>query len=126
MSEADMHNVAAYYAGLPPVAGAAGPASRSYFRTSAGKAKSGACAKCHGDDGNSTTAGVPSFAGQQPQYLVIAVQEYLHEERKAAPMHAMLRVLTRPTRKTSPFTMPRRLPPRVRHHPSATRLRASR
>jgi cytochrome c553 len=33
---------------------------------------------------------VPSLAGQQPHYLVAAIQEYLNKERKAAPMHSLL------------------------------------
>ncbi len=60
-----------------------------------GKKLAGACAKCHGEDGNSKVAGTPSLAGQQPQYLVIAIQEYLKKERKAAPMHALLPGMTR-------------------------------
>jgi cytochrome c553 len=55
-----------------------------------GKALAAACAKCHGADGNSTTPGIPSLAGQHAQYLVLATQEYLNRERKAAPMHAVL------------------------------------
>jgi cytochrome c553 len=94
MSEADARNLAAFYSGLPPVKVAAGEAKTPspYDR---GKQLAGACAKCHGEDGNSTTPGVPSLAGQQPYYLVVAIQEYLSQERKAAPMHALLPGLTR-------------------------------
>jgi len=90
MSAADVHNVAAYFASLPPVT--PGPAKVAlppppYER---GKALAQPCAKCHSEDGNSKTPGIPSLAGQQPNYFVIAVQEYLHAERKRSPMHAML------------------------------------
>jgi cytochrome c553 len=90
MSEADVRNVAAYYAGLAPVAGAPGKDPLPASPYESGKALAAACAKCHNEDGNSTTPGVPSLAGQQPRYLVVAIQEYLHKERKAAPMHALL------------------------------------
>jgi cytochrome c553 len=90
MSEADVRNVAAYYAGLPPVAGAPGKDPLPASPYESGKTLAAACAKCHNEDGNSTTPGIPSLAGQQPRYLVVAIQEYLHKERKAAPMHALL------------------------------------
>jgi cytochrome c553 len=89
MSEADARNLAAYYSSLPPVAAAAAPV-KPVSPYEQGKALAAACAKCHGEDGNSRTAGIPSLAGQQPHYLVVAVQEYLNKERKAAPMHALL------------------------------------
>ena len=90
MTEADARNLAAYYAALPPVPAGASPAAQRLSPYEQGKALAAACAKCHGDDGNSKTPGIPGLAGQQPHYLVIAVQEYLNKERKAAPMHALL------------------------------------
>jgi cytochrome c553 len=95
MSDADALNLAAYYASLPPVDSAAAKGATQVSPYDRGKALASACAKCHGDDGNSKTAGTPSLAGQQPQYLVIAIQEYLKKERKAAPMHALLPGLSR-------------------------------
>jgi len=94
MSEADARNLATYYASLPPVqaAGATQGAQASPYEQ--GKKLAVACAKCHGADGNSTIAGIPSLAGQQPHYLVVAIQEYLKKERKAAPMHGLLPTLT--------------------------------
>jgi cytochrome c553 len=94
MSDADARNLAAYYASLPPVqaAGATQGAQASPYEQ--GKKLAVACAKCHGADGNSTIAGIPSLAGQQPHYLVVAIQEYLKKERKAAPMHGLLPTLT--------------------------------
>jgi cytochrome c553 len=95
MTDADARNLSAYFAGLPPVqaSGSKDPASLSPYEH--GKSLAGACAKCHGDDGNSRIAGTPSLAGQQPHYLVVAMQEYLNRERKAAPMHGLLPRLTR-------------------------------
>ena len=93
LSEADTLNLAAYYASLPPVQAA--PEKERVSPYEHGKTLASACAKCHGADGNSKIAGTPSLAGQQPQYLVIAIQEYLKKERKAAPMHALLPGMSR-------------------------------
>jgi len=95
MSEADLRNLAAYYSSLPPAAAQANGKGDIVFPYEAGKAKAALCAKCHGEDGNSKTPGVPSFAGQQPLYFVTAIQEYLRSERKGSPMHAALGVLTK-------------------------------
>jgi cytochrome c553 len=89
MSDADARNLAAYYASLPPVASSAKPGEvvSPYER---GKLLAEPCMKCHGADGNSPTAGIPSLAAQHPEYLVTAVQEYMNRERKMAPMHGLL------------------------------------
>jgi cytochrome c553 len=94
MSEADALNLAAYYAGLPAVQAVAAEA-QLVSPYEQGKALAAGCAKCHGEDGNGKVPGTPSLAGQQPQYLVIAIQEYLKKERKAAPMHALLPALSK-------------------------------
>jgi cytochrome c553 len=91
--EGDLENVAAYYASLAPIAPPEQPKVMPPYEQ--GKAVAAACASCHGEDGNSKVAGIPSLAGQQPRYLVIATQEYLLGERKTSPMHAKLRGLTR-------------------------------
>src|SRR5512135_2729538 len=57
MSEADLHNVAAYFAGLPPIAKAAAGDVKHSSPYEKGKAIAAACAKCHGEDGNSTIPG---------------------------------------------------------------------
>ena len=95
MSEADTRNVAAYYAGLPPVQAAPGPEAKLVAPYEHGKSLASACSKCHSEDGNSRIPGTPGLAGQQPRYLVVAIQEYLSKERKAAPMHALLPRLTK-------------------------------
>lgn len=92
MSESDARDLAAYYASLPPVrTGLKQAALVSPYDQ--GKTLAAHCAKCHGEDGNSTTPGIPNLAGQQPHYLVVAIQEYLDKERKAAAMHAVLPAL---------------------------------
>ncbi len=95
MSEADVRNLAAYYAGLPPIASVPPKDGQIVFPYERGKELAAACAKCHNEDGNSKTPGVPILAGQQPLYFVAAIQEYLHAERKTAPMHVMLRRLNK-------------------------------
>ena len=90
MTEADARNLAAYYAGLPAVQAAPATDAKLVSPYEQGKSLATACAKCHSEDGNSKIPGIPSLAGQQPQYLVVAIQEYLKKERKAAPMHALL------------------------------------
>jgi len=94
MSEADMRNIAAYYAGQPPVASATAADIRHSSPYEEGKKLAASCAKCHGDDGNSKTPGTPSLAGQQPHYLVAAIQEYHQGERATATMKSMVRDAT--------------------------------
>jgi cytochrome c553 len=95
MSEADIANIAAYYAGLPPLeaisktqAGRAG--ETSYIE---GAAVAAVCEECHGEGGNSTTPGVPSLAGQQPVYLIVATQEYKDGSRGHVEKEEMLKGL---------------------------------
>jgi cytochrome c553 len=90
MSDADIRNIAAFYAGLPPIASTPATAAQRETPYEKGKALAADCAKCHGEDGNSATLGIPNLAGQQPRYFVVALQEYLHAERKRSPMHTML------------------------------------
>ncbi len=48
------------------------------------------CAACHGDGGITTRAGIPSLVGMGPQYLVIAMRDYIHGQRHNALMKALL------------------------------------
>ena len=48
----------------------------------AGKAKSAACAACHGEDGVSTVPSFPKLAGQHRDYLVQALKDYKSGKRK--------------------------------------------
>jgi cytochrome c553 len=95
LSEAELRNVVAYYSSLPPVAAASGLDAQQASLLEKGKALAAACVKCHGEEGNSRTPGVPSLAGQQPSYLVTAVQEYHRGERRTAPMEKILRDVSR-------------------------------
>ena len=95
MSEAEMRNVMAYYASLPPISNAALVDVKLSSPYQEGKALAASCAGCHGEDGNSKTPGIPSLAGQQPHYLVNAIREYHQGERKTASMKEMLRDASR-------------------------------
>ena len=90
LSDADIRNVAAYYASLtiPTVAPVTPQVPGPYER---GKASAAACAGCHGADGNSTTPGTPSLAGQQPIFLLAALAEYHRGDRSPPALQAMLR-----------------------------------
>jgi len=91
MSEADLRNVAAYFAGLPPAVVAAASDVKHSSPYEKGKVSAAACAKCHGEDGNSKIPGTPSLAGQQPHYLVAAIQEYHQGDRAKNAMKVSLR-----------------------------------
>jgi len=91
LNESELRNVVAYYASQPPVAVALERDALQASILEKGKALAAACVKCHGEEGNSRTPGIPSLAGQQPHYLVTAIQEYHRGERKKAPMDALLR-----------------------------------
>lgn len=94
LTESELRNVVAYYATQPPIA-ALGKDAEQASLLEKGKALAAACVKCHGEEGNSKTPGVPSLAGQQPHYLVTAIQEYHRGDRKQAPMEAILRDASR-------------------------------
>ncbi|MBI5921257.1 MAG: cytochrome c4 [Betaproteobacteria bacterium] len=86
MSEAEVRNVVAFYASLPPVPVVPAKDTQHSSPYQEGKALAEPCAKCHGEDGNSKTPGTPTLAGQQPHYLVTAIEEYHQGDRKSATM----------------------------------------
>lgn len=91
LSEADLRNVATFYASQPPLVTTPVVDVKQSPPYELGKAQAAACAKCHGQDGNSTIPGTPSLAGQQPHYLIAAIREYHSGERKDSVMKSMLR-----------------------------------
>ena len=75
MSEADIVNIAGYYAAQP----ALDPVSSKQTNEAhyiEGAAIAAICEQCHGEKGISTQEGMPSLAGQQPIYLMTSTQEY--------------------------------------------------
>ena len=91
MSEADLRNVASYFASLPPVATAGAVEVKHSSPYEQGKTLAAACVKCHGADGNSQIPGTPTLAGQQPHYLVAAIQEYHQGDRAKGAMKSGVR-----------------------------------
>ena len=93
LTDADLENVAAYYASLEPIkptgvarSGPSKPTARPAAAVAAGKAAAAACAGCHGVDGKSPRPGTPDLAGQDAQYLSSATRAYLEGSRKHAVM----------------------------------------
>lgn len=91
MSEADLNNVAAFFASLPPMPSTVAADVKHSSPYEKGKALAAPCAKCHGEDGNAKIPGTPSLAGQQPHYLVAAIQEYHQGDRAKGVMTSSLR-----------------------------------
>lgn len=95
LTEADVINIAAYYAGQKPAA--AGAAAGAADTVAAGKAAAATCIACHGADGNSKMPGTPSLAGQHPGFLLNAMQAYKDGSRKDASMTAQVAKLDKVT-----------------------------
>lgn len=72
LSEADMQNLAAYYASLPGKSAGGGSDAALIGQ---GKEKAGMCLGCHGNNGQGTGM-VPKLAGQQPQYLAKQLADF--------------------------------------------------
>jgi cytochrome c553 len=82
LSDDAIVKVAAYYASLDPAQPPAGPAPEYVSPAVGWKAAATPCFKCHGDNGISRKAGVPSLVGQLPKYLVETMQSYVSDDRK--------------------------------------------
>ena len=95
MSDADVRNVAGYYSSLPKLPAAASavayqPGDSSYHE---GGRTAAVCTECHGANGYSQEPGVPSLAGQQPAYMIVATQEYSSGSRPHMAKEGMLKAL---------------------------------
>ncbi len=82
VTDGDIRNLAAYYSSTTPQR-VAEPLTGN---VAAGRAKSGACAGCHGADGNSISPNFPSLTGQSAQYLAKATLDYRDGKRRHAMM----------------------------------------
>lgn len=78
-------NAAAYYGSLDPAPPPDTPAPKWADPIAAGKIAAESCAKCHGEDGVSHKAGVPSLVGLHPNYLVESMQSYKSGDRPIGP-----------------------------------------
>jgi cytochrome c553 len=100
LSEADIVNVAVYFASLEPFTSAAAPIRKGGAETDAtrradrqdpfeaGRAATEVCAGCHGETGNSDRPRVPSLAGQPAEYLIAALNAYKGGSRADGGIHA--------------------------------------
>lgn len=95
LSDADFANLALYYA-LQKPARAQTPATGD---AAAGKAAAATCSGCHGEGGVSAGAPNPSLAGQDAQYLVVALQAYKDGTRSDGGMKAPAAALDERTMK---------------------------
>ena len=95
LSETDILNIAAYFASLPLSLADTAQSQSMVIETAyqQGAEVAAVCAACHGEHGASTTAGIPSLAGQQPVYLMVATQEYASGSRGHAEKEEMLQGL---------------------------------
>jgi cytochrome c553 len=89
VGEADMKNIALYFA-TQKAARAQTPATGD---KTAGKDASTACAGCHGEKGVSSNPATPSLAGQDAQYIAIALQAYKDGSRNDASMKGLASAL---------------------------------
>ena len=89
MSEADIANIAAYYASQTPLAHDDNPGVIEPSNNES-TAVAVLCEECHGEMGISNTQGVPNLAGQQPAYLIASTLEYKSGNRGHENMGEML------------------------------------
>lgn len=61
----------------------------------AGRAKSQACAACHGADGNSSSGAFPNLAGQNWRYIYMQLKDFKEGRRKDPVMSPMAEPLSR-------------------------------
>lgn len=80
-----------FFTGLPALQAATVPGLAGEVDLVAGeKYFSGACAACHGSDGNSSIAQNPKLAGQHPAYLVKQLKEFKSGARNSPIMQAFV------------------------------------
>lgn len=86
--------LAAYYAALPPVAAAARPLPVVPALWSRGDPARGigACASCHGTNGEGGGLGNPALAGQPAGYLAAQHYRWRRGERRGDPLGVMTRI----------------------------------
>ena len=72
----------------------AAPAFASSGDASAGQKKSVPCKACHGETGVSVSPEFPIIAGQNPDYLAVALSHYKNGKRKNPIMQAQVANLT--------------------------------
>ncbi|MDH3673633.1 MAG: c-type cytochrome [Gammaproteobacteria bacterium] len=87
LSDADIQNLAAFYASQEPIA----PAVHKPLTTAQWAQR---CDRCHGPDGNSVDPLLPALAGQREDYLAKSLRAYRERTRKDPMMDAMSKALS--------------------------------
>jgi cytochrome c553 len=91
LTDPNIRNIAAYYASLPSLGTAtAAQLPDERFIYEQGEIAAAECETCHGSNGNSTTSGIPSLAGQQPLYFIAATQAYINGSREHPTAKTMM------------------------------------
>ena len=81
LSDADVRNIAAFYASQTPRAAEKG---HTLIQELADK-----CNRCHGDKIDNPSMAVPKISGQDKDYLVMALRAYRDDRRESSTMHRM-------------------------------------
>ena len=122
-TETEINNIALYYALQKPLR-TENPAPGDQ---AAGKAPPARCAGCHGEQGVSENPAIPSLAGQDAQYFVVALKDYKDGSRRDEPMKGLVAQLeispSRTCRRITRCSSPSR--PRLASH-SPRRVGAAR
>jgi cytochrome c553 len=100
LSEADMRNLAAYFAGQKPRAGSASSAElvtagRKLYRGGNGSNGVAACAGCHSPNGAGIPVQYPRLKGQHKDYTVAQLKAFRAGERANDPSAMMRAVAAR-------------------------------
>jgi cytochrome c553 len=90
MSEADVNNIAAYYAGLK----CESSLTAEKQGAAPGKAAASKCIGCHGADGESSNAAWPSLVGLSKEHLLETLKAYKSGARKNALMAGAIKDLS--------------------------------
>ncbi len=85
-TETEINNIALYYALQKPLR-TENPAPGDQ---AAGKVAAGACSGCHGELGVSENPAIPSLAGQDAQYFIVAMKDYKDGSRHDEPMKGLV------------------------------------
>jgi cytochrome c553 len=89
LSDQDIADVAAYFAGLAGEA-ETGRSRASAAQVEAGRAKAATCVACHGAEGVAAAPQWPNLAGQHASYLTVALEQYKDGSRADLVMNPLM------------------------------------
>ena len=92
MQDQAIADLAAYYAGqkLESPLQRASQSAKVFDPVAEGRRIAGSCNGCHGNNGNSVKAGIPSLTGLDVKYLAAAIQDYRNGARRHDVMKKMV------------------------------------